>query len=157
MVRTCITRTSRLFATCALVTKPASKVPSDYSRFICIPARTHDGQANICHRHVTGKLTCMRLHFDPGTGDVWNTVKSVNRVREEHEYLVITAGESVTDRAKTKLEEWARRPKFVAAALPVTSTIKRTVDELSPSDDEPITCGPTAPRRRRIIIDDCDE
>jgi hypothetical protein len=133
----------------------SSKVPADYSRFICIPARTHDGQVNICHRHVTGTTTRMQFHFDPGTGVFSNTVGQIkNIVRDDKDYLVLNIGESLSVRAKAKLEEWARRPKFQAAALP--ATIKKTVVESSSDDDEPIPCRPTDPKRRRIMIHDSD-
>jgi hypothetical protein len=130
----------------------ASKNPADYSQFICIPTRTADGQANICDRHVKGKQTIMRLRFDPGTGVVSNAPDSVNRVRDEKDYLVLTTGGIVSASSKAKLEEWARRPKVQAAAIPITSAVKRTVVESSSDDDEPIT----APRRRRIMIHDSD-
>ena len=65
--------------------------------------------------------------------------------------------------ASETLEEWARRPKLQATALPVTSTTEiATVQKsskrivcVSSDDDEPIVFGPPAPKRQRI--DDHDD
>jgi hypothetical protein len=83
------------------------KAPADYNRLIVFPARTPDGEANVCYEHVEGKTSSLTLHCDTATGQV--SIRdsiSQNRVRNEDEYLVIMAGEAVTEQTSKTLQEW---------------------------------------------------
>jgi hypothetical protein len=134
------------------------KVLSDFNRFIFSPARTPDGHANLCYDHVRGTNSKLTLHCDPATGRVSIRDQiSKNRVRNAADYLVLIAGEAVTETTSKKLEEWARRPKMQAATLPVTSPTeiataplaqkrKRTV--VSSDDDELNVSGPPVPDQK---------